>query len=200
MSKVYCVKCRLLVSHCICASRPECLTEKHWCLLMHPNEANKRSNSGFHAKQLLGDYLNAVLWARKSETLAADCAAEDGAEPVLLFPKAYVSDSVNVSEVYLADWHNRPLMILDATWQQARKMYRQSDWLQLLDVWSLPEPQNDFFPDFEYQLRRNQTESGCSTIETIAYVMALTGELDSARAMLKYFDLFQKDNNDPFHS
>jgi len=164
---------------------------------MHPNEANKRSNSGFHAKQLLGEKLSTVFWARKSETMAADCVSGEGAEPVLLFPKAYVSDSAKVSEMYQSAWQHRPLMVLDATWQQARKMYRQSDWLQSLDVWSLPEPHYDYFPNFDYQLRRNQTESGCSTIETIAYAMALTGELDLARAMLKYFDLFQKDNNDP---
>ncbi|MFC3152041.1 DTW domain-containing protein [Litoribrevibacter euphylliae] len=202
MSLHYCPDCRLLVSHCICAQRPSCVTGMHWRLLMHPNEANKRNNSGFHVQRLLGAKVRRVYWDRRAQQEMATQAALDGQQPVLLFPKHFAVESAICSDSYLGEWSNRPLMILDATWQQARKMYRQSSWLQSLDVWSLPIEQKQAVPelaDFQYRLRKNQATTGCSTIETVAFVTHLLGETAIAEQMLNYFELFQRDDNDPSH-
>lgn len=167
---------------------------------MHPNEANKRSNSGFHVKRLLGENASVIPWQRtQQQNMEASCASL-GKPPVLLFPENFVSDEAACYEEYQASWQSRPLLIIDATWQQARKMYRQSEWLQSLDVWSLPMAKRDEISrlsGFDYQLRKNQQSTGCSTIETVAFAMHLLGESETADQMLDYFDLFQKDSNDP---
>ncbi len=167
---------------------------------MHPNEAHKRTNSAFHVKKLLADHASVLVWQRTQQASMKDRLSASGMEPVLLFPDTFVAAGTLCSELYLPEWAGRPLLILDATWQQARKMYRQSDWLKTLDCWSLPMDQKANFPGlsgFHYQLRKNQHSTGCSTIETVAFAMSLLGEADSARDMLGYFDLFQRDDNDP---
>lgn len=167
---------------------------------MHPNEATKRNNSGFHVKRMLGSHVTQFYWQRTAQQAMAEQARYYGKEPILLFPCAFVADQSLCSDTYREEWNGRPLMILDATWQQARKMYRQSSWLQTLDVWSLPIEQRVDVPElssFEYQLRKNQQQSGCSTIETVAFAMHLLGETATATQLLDYFELFQRDDNDP---
>lgn len=194
---VYCSGCRLLLGNCICKFRPNCKTSKHWLLLTHSSEAKKRNNSGFHAKKILGEQVSVQYWQRKQEHVVYQSEVLKDKSPVLLFPKAFTAETTFVSESYCEQWRDQPVVVLDATWQQAKKMYRQSPWLQSLDVWSLPETLPEVLPGFRYQLRKGQAEGGCSTIEVMANVMAMLDEQDSARAMLRYFDLFQSDDNDP---
>jgi DTW domain-containing protein YfiP len=162
-------------------------------------ESNKRSNTGFHVRKLFGDQVKMIMWQRKEE---ARMKSRCGDNPVLLFPSEYVTSvSEHESRTLVSDlpehWQSRSFIIIDATWQQARKMYRQSPWLQSLDVWSLPEQAEDVLADFQFTLRKNQVASGCSTVETVAKVMGLLHEQDEARKMLRYFDQFQRDTNNP---
>ncbi len=169
-----------------------------WLLLTHSTEAFKRNNSGFHVKKVLGRAVSIVFWQRKAQNLISEHPQVAAQSPVLLFPKAYVSnDEVVVSERIERLWQGRPFIIIDATWQQAKKMYRQSEWLQSLDVLSLPVEQDPVLDGFEYRLRKGQKEGGCSTVEVVARTMALGGELREANSLLSYFSLFQMDNNDP---
>ncbi|QXP37457.1 DTW domain-containing protein [Shewanella algae] len=63
------------------------------------------------------------------------------------------------------------LVILDATWQEAGKMYRQSPYLQSLARVELQTEQ-----DSAFRLRRNQRQGGLCTLECIAAVWQDLGE------------------------
>nr|MDT0253699.1 DTW domain-containing protein [Endozoicomonas sp.] len=62
-------------------------------------------------------------------------------------------------------------IIIDATWQQARKMYRQSPYLQSLNLLSL----NPDEPSI-YSLRRNRHSQHLCTAEVAAQALEQLGE------------------------
>jgi DTW domain-containing protein YfiP len=80
----------------------------------------------------------------------------------------------------------RPLFILlDGTWDEARKMFRKSPYLQNFPVLSLqPELLS------RYTLRRAQSEAHLCTAEVGALCLALSQDLPAAQALDAYFDVF----------
>lgn len=80
---------------------------------------------------------------------------------------------------------------LDATWQESRKILRQSPWLNNLPKYSITAT-----PDFTshgYELRRNQIKTGLSTIETFAYWLYEQNQTQSAQDLLNFFNQFQSE-------
>ncbi|WP_338326862.1 tRNA-uridine aminocarboxypropyltransferase [Shewanella algae] len=86
------------------------------------------------------------------------------------------------------------LVILDATWQEAGKMYRQSPYLQSLARVELQAEQGSAF-----RLRRNQRQGGLCTLECIAAVWQnLGGDYSiAARRLLGEFNQWQAEIRAP---
>ncbi|WP_335901075.1 tRNA-uridine aminocarboxypropyltransferase [Shewanella algae] len=86
------------------------------------------------------------------------------------------------------------LVILDATWQEAGKMYRQSPYLQSLARVELQTEQ-----DSAFRLRRNQRQGGLCTLECIAAVWQYLGGDYSiaARRLLSEFNQWQAEIRAP---
>ncbi|WP_447079109.1 tRNA-uridine aminocarboxypropyltransferase [Shewanella algae] len=86
------------------------------------------------------------------------------------------------------------LVILDATWQEAGKMYRQSHYLQSLARVELQAEQGSAF-----RLRRNQRQGGLCTLECIAAVWQnLGGDYSiAARRLLSEFNQWQAEIRAP---
>lgn len=86
------------------------------------------------------------------------------------------------------------LVILDATWQEAGKMYRQSPYLQSLARVELQAEQGSAF-----RLRRNQRQGGLCTLECIAAVWQdLGGDYSiAARRLLSEFNQWQAEIRGP---
>lgn len=80
----------------------------------------------------------------------------------------------------------RPLFVLlDATWPEARKMFRKSPYLDHLPVLSLQSEQLS-----RYRLRRSQHDSHFCTSEVAALCLELAGEPHAARTLEAYLDVF----------
>ena len=80
----------------------------------------------------------------------------------------------------------RPLFVLlDATWPEARKMFRKSPYLNHLPVLSLRPEQLS-----RYRLRRSQREDHLCTSEVAALCLALAGEPHAAQTLEAYLDVF----------
>ncbi len=86
------------------------------------------------------------------------------------------------------------LVILDATWQEAGKMYRQSPYLQSLARVELQTEQGSAF-----RLRRNQRQGGLCTLECIAAVWQnLGGDYSiAAGRLLSEFNQWQAEIRGP---
>lgn len=183
-----CAGCRLLPSHCICALRPVLPVRAGVCLIMADIEPLKPSNTGWLVADVVADTF-AFGWARTEvDPALLALLADPQWQPYLVFPGEFVDSARAVTDVLPADAaaSKRPLFVLlDATWPEARKMFRKSPYLDKLPVLSLLPEQLS-----RYRLRRSQREDHVCTSEVAALCLELAGEAHAAQMLEAYLDVF----------
>ncbi len=186
-----CAGCRLLPSHCLCELRPDVPVHAGVCLLMADIEPLKPSNTGWLVADVVADTF-AFGWARTEvDPALLALLADPQWQPYLVFPGEFVNSARVVTEVRSADAAKgdagkRPLFVLlDATWPEARKMFRKSPYLDKLPVLSLQSEQLS-----NYKLRRSQRDAHFCTSEVAALCLALAGEAHAAEILEAYLDVF----------
>jgi DTW domain-containing protein YfiP len=108
-------------------------------------------------------------------------------QPYLVFPGEYAAPERVVSTVEL-ETGKRPLFVLlDATWSEARKMFRKSPYLDSLPVLSLQPEQLS-----RYRLRRSKRDDHLCTAEVAALCLELAGDLGAGEALDAYLDVFSQ--------
>lgn len=186
-----CGRCHWRQSVCLCHQAPLLTSCLHLLLLTHDREFAKPSNTGRLLEASL-PHCQIQTWQRKTSGAALiESAKAKGQQPVLLFPiDDLASDSLNVlSERDVLSspqgLENFWFILLDSTWQQARKMVRSSPELQSLPRLLLPAGLNS-----RYQLRKNQQSGNLSTVETAIVLLQSLGLEQSADELNHYFQRF----------
>ena len=106
-------------------------------------------------------------------------------QPYIVFPGEFVAQERVVSEV-VREPGKRPLFILlDATWTEARKMFRKSPYLDRFPVLSLQAEQMS-----RYRLRRSKRDDHFCTAEVAAMCLDLAGDTQASQALDAYLDVF----------
>ncbi len=189
-----CLGCRLLPSHCICSLRPVVPTHAGMCLLMADIEPLKPSNTGWLIADVVPDTF-AFGWARTEvdpDLLAL--LADPQWQPYVVFPGEFVAPERVVEQVAdqvvqrekIPGTGQRPLFILlDATWPEARKMFRKSPYLNALPVLSLNPAQVS-----RYRLRRSRRGDHFCTSEVAALCLEGVGESHAAQTLQAYLDVY----------
>ena len=108
-------------------------------------------------------------------------------QPYLVFPGEYVEPE-RVTHTVEIDSSKRPLFILlDATWTEARKIFRKSPYFDALPVLSLlPERLS------RYRLRRSTRSEHLCTAEVASLCLELAGDTEASSALDAYFDVFSQ--------
>ncbi len=181
-----CPGCRLVPSHCMCAVRPVVPTRAGMCLLMADIEPLKPSNTGWLIADMVPDTF-AFGWARTEvDPALLALLADPQWQPYVVFPGEFVEPERVVNEVQLAPSGKRPLFILlDATWPEARKMFRKSPYLNALPVLSLHPEQVS-----RYKLRRSRRDDHFCTSEVASLCLDLAGETHAAHTLQAYLDVY----------
>lgn len=193
-SGVRCAGCRLIESHCLCHLRPQVQTRAGMCLLMAEHEALKPSNTGWLIADVVPDTM-AFGWARTEVDPALLAVLSDPQwQPYVVFPGEFVEPTRVVHSLLDADLSSdaghglqkRPLFILlDATWPEARKIFKKSPYLAALHVLSLQPEQLS-----RYRLRRARRADHLCTAEVAALCLQLAGETQAAQTLDAYLDVF----------
>ena len=180
-----CAGCRLVLSHCLCAARPVVATRAGVCLLMADIEALKPSNTGWLIADVVADTF-AFGWARTEvDPALLTLLADPQWQPYVVFPGEFVAAERVVTQVQ-PEPGKRPLFILlDATWPEARKMFRKSPYLDKLPVLSLASDQIS-----RYKLRRSRRDDHFCTSEVAALCLDLADEPLAAQTLEAYLDVF----------
>lgn len=193
-------------------------------LLTHERELNRASNTATLALNAYPTLCKRVLWARKapdawlmehlslgrtallypqieentseesiSRTQAANESPNQSPAQGATLPQDATQEAAQKAALKLGKPLNS-LVILDATWQEAGKMYRQSPYLQSLARVELQTEQ-----DSAFRLRRNQRQGGLCTLECIAAVWQdLGGDYSiAARRLLSEFNQWQAEIRAP---
>ena len=187
-----CPGCRLVPSHCICELHPQVPTRCGVCLLMADIEPLKPSNTGWLIADVVPDTF-AFGWARTGvDPALLTLLADPQWQAYLVFPGEFV-EPARVTERLIAlpgaaqgQAPKRPLFILlDATWSEARKMFRKSPYLDALPVLSLQPDQLS-----RYQLRRSRRDDHFCTSEVAALCLEMAGESHAAHTLEAYLEVF----------
>ena len=183
-----CAGCRLIPGHCMCALRPAVPVRAGVCLIMADIEPLKPSNTGWLIADVVADTF-AFGWARTwVDPALLALLADPQWQPYVVFPGELVAGERVLNEVLPpnAQGGKRPLFVLlDATWPEARKMFRKSPYLDHLPVLTLQSGQLS-----NYRLRRSQSDDHFCTSEVAALCMALAGETHAAQTLDAYLDVF----------
>ncbi|MFT4925676.1 MAG: DTW domain-containing protein YfiP [Phenylobacterium sp.] len=159
-------------------------------LLTHQKELNRADNTGALMTQLsqsscasfgslgcAGFSAEQVIWHRKEPNKDLVEQIQSG-QAVLLSP---AGEGDKVSDISAIEH----LIILDGTWQEARKMITKSDYLKQASWFSLDNP-----PPSVYHLRRNQVAGGLCTVECAIEVLKLKNQADAAAQLTALFEAF----------
>lgn len=186
--KTFCIDCTLPSNLCICSLAPKLPLKMNTHILFHPRELQRRNSSGRLLKHCMN--IPSSQWHRLKN---ADQARQFQGY-ALLYP---ADNNQNGSTEHLKlnnkSTHDvKGYLWLDATWQESRKMMRQSPWLDALPKYAItPQLTSDGASISQYALRRNQTQQGLSTMETFAYWLGEQNQAKSAQDLLNFFNLFQ---------
>ena len=202
-----CAGCRLIPNNCLCSLRPLMATRAGVCLMMGGLEAFKPSNTGWLIADMVADTF-AFGWARTTpEPALLALLADPQWQPYVVFPGEWVATERMVTTVInevpsvasgdmasgaspvavqVGAAGKRPLFVLlDATWPEARKMFRKSPYLDRLPVLSLQPGKIS-----RYRLRRSRRDDHFYTAEVAAMCLDLAGEAHAAQTLEAYLDVF----------
>ncbi len=169
-----CRQCRLPERACICSLIPKADSSACFWLITHDKEFDKPTNTGKLIQAMMPD-TRLFNWSRTAPDEQLVSLLDDPAyQPVLLFPAEYAVEVQSEKPCWsrqAMDGRKVAFIIIDATWQQARKMYRQSPYLQNLDLLSLKPEEPSI-----YSLRRNRQSQHLCTAEVAAQALEQLGE------------------------
>jgi|TARA_R100000049_G_scaffold5109_2_gene13396 hypothetical protein len=169
----------------LCDWLPAVTTNSAVCLIMHDIEPLKPSNTGWLIADIVADTY-AFTWQRTAvEPGLLELLADTRYQPVVVFPGEYASPDRVVSEVKAAPGKRPLFILLDATWTEARKMFRKSPYLNHLPVLSL---QAEVLS--RYRLRRSTRSEHLCTAEVAALCLGLAGDEKGAAALDTWLDAF----------
>jgi DTW domain-containing protein YfiP len=165
-----CPRCLFQQRVCLCAEIPVIATRARVVIVRHHLERYRSSNTGRLAHLSL---VNSEIVEHGGAGGPAVLPALDGAW--LLYPEG---EPTRVPPVPPPE----QLVVLDATWSQARRMYRKLDRLRGLPILRLPDE-----PMPRARLRESPGEGRVSTIEAIARALRLLEGDPAAEALERLF-------------
>jgi len=192
-----CARCLFPFEACLCPDVPRLETRTSFFLLRHASELNRPTNSGRWAALALTrarivDYaVPAVRRGKISRPVGAGRAdrlrgGEEDASHHAVPPDLSALSEPGTAVLFPSphplslDAPPRQLVVLDATWAQARRMIQRVPELQRLPRLALPPRRAE---GAAQPIRRPTVKGGMSTLEAVAGALHLVGEEEAARAL-----------------
>lgn len=145
-------------------------------LLTHSRETYKTSNTGQLISRVTAN-VRTIIWQRtEADEMLLKLVAEG--EIALVFQQEKSIPSDNISQF-------KHFILIDGTWQEARKIYNRSPYLH-----DLPCIQFTTDKKSRYNLRRNQLDGGLCTAECAIELFCAAGLSAEAGLLEKEFSAF----------
>lgn len=146
-------------------------------LLTHEKEINRKTGTGQIVKKVLGKICKIIKWSRvdPDRELVGNIS-----NSILIYPGGDDLETINPAS------YNR-IILLDGTWQEARKIYNKSKYLKDCRRATLNPVKESI-----YNLRRNQLSQGLCTAEAVALTLAILGDHLNSRKIMEELKSFLK--------
>lgn len=174
----YCYRCRRAKSMCLCALLHPCANRTRVHILQHRRESKHAFNTVHLLRLGLG---NLVV-----HDLPTDCGQgfampkDFPSDAGVLYPSEHSSD---LAELRPEDAPST-LVVVDGTWDQAHRIYRDNPWLQRLRPYRLSPSEPS-----RYRIRKEPSAECLSTLEsTLMALRHLEPETEGFDAILHAFD------------
>lgn len=149
-------------------------------LLTHERELHRPTNTGAIAMASAGSLVQRVVWERKRPDAELEKLVATGSA-ALVYP-ARDSDPQPLDPTAFEQF-----ILLDATWQEARKIFNRTPYLKSAPRVSL-QPESSSM----YQLRRNQLQGGLCTAECAVELLRVKGYRTLAEDIAARFERFNR--------
>lgn len=153
-------------------------------LLTHPRELKRTTNSGTVVLKSLGDQdVKLIPWERnRPDRELLSVSQEENSVLIYHDPRGEnIPAGGDLTGI-------ENFILLDGTWQEARKMYNKSPYLHEMKRYVLPVENESL-----YNIRRNQTAGGLCTAECVIEILKIRQESEKAGALLQNFLFFLKE-------
>jgi DTW domain-containing protein YfiP len=172
----HCLRCYQRREICICPILPTVTTRTEFLILRHIYEAERPSNTG----RLV------ALAMPNSRIIPCGGGTRIGLSPIddefLRIPGTWLDGTGTQSNMADLAPPNR-VVVIDATWQQARRLYSSMPVLRALPRLSLPTPIRD-----RDRLREQHRSDGMSTLEAVAAAVAKIEGAEAAKPLEILYD------------
>ncbi len=175
----HCPVCYFRREICVCPVVPVVRTKTEILILRHVREAVRPANTGRLAALAMPNAR--IVSCGGGCRIGCDELAGCGLDTPgtwLLWP-----DGPGLSQEKIRSMPPKRLAVLDATWHQARRLYRQTEVLHHLPKLVLSAPENA-----RDRLRGQRRSDGMSTLEAIAAAVAMLEGEGVARPLENFYD------------
>lgn len=162
-----CIRCRVRMEACVCDVLPQLSTSAPVHVVAHENERRRSTSTGYLAARALVDG-------------AYHCHTDE----LPSFEGALVLVAGAGRELNAAD-RGRPLVALDGSWRQARRMFRKMAALRSAHAVRLPAGVAS-----RYVLRSETVRGGVSTLEAIAQALGVLEGAGHERVLRELLEVF----------
>jgi DTW domain-containing protein YfiP len=180
-----CPTCYLPPDVCICACTPMIHTPVQFWLLMHPDESLKPTNTA----RLIGasiPHTRFFPWYRTTPPAELLTLLRDRRfMPYLLVPQGDATLFEGLRERPWLPARVPAFVLLDGTWNQARKMLHRSPYLQGISRMAI-QPR----APSTYRLRCQRCAQHLSTVEVAIALLEQLDEMTASRVLHAYFRVF----------
>jgi DTW domain-containing protein YfiP len=171
-----CATCGYPRNTCLCAWVNPIIAPLNVIILQHPKETKHAKNT---VKLLtLGLKNITVLIGENPENWIAlvQKVASHPQDYCLFFPHEHSSAVESITSTQQKERYfpaNRNVIFIDASWRKALKIWHLNPWLQQCNSWHFANP-----PENQYQIRKTTQVSSLSTLESVAYVLEHTHNIN----------------------
>lgn len=176
--RAYCYRCRRAKSMCLCALLQACSNRTQVHILQHRRE----SKHAFNTVQLLRLGLDNLVVHDLPTDVGRGFAMPGGfpTDAGVLYPADHSTDLAELTP----ETRPRALVVVDGTWDQAHRIYRDNEWLRRLTPYRLSPAEPS-----RYRIRKEPRAECLSTLEsTVMALRLLEPETQGFDGIVRAFD------------
>lgn len=175
----HCSRCYLRREICVCSILPKVQTRTEVLILRHVRETGRPSNTGRLVALAMPN--SRILTCGGEDCLGLSSVDEESLRRPgtwLLWPDG-ISSRLEMLDIGSPD----RIVVLDATWRQARQLYSRLPVLQSMPRLALPAPGR-----YRNRLRKQHRSDGMATIEAVAAAITRLEGAEVAEPLDSLFD------------
>ena len=185
-----CAKCGYPQNTCLCIWVKPITTPLNIIILQHPKEAKHAKNT---VKLLALGLKNITVLHGETHhdwNKFAQMVTNQPQSYSLFYPH---DQSIPIESIYSPEQKlryfpvNHNVIFIDASWRKALKIWHLNPWLKQCNSWHFASP-----PDNQYQIRHTTQRSSLSTLESVAYVLEHTHNINCTALHTLFSKMQQK--------